>query len=184
VSDTITVLFVDDEPAVLSMVRRLLRDLPFDILTADDAVEALTLLRRRRVDVLVSDIEMPGMSGLELVRVARREFPGTLRMLMTGAATLDRVLDAINEGEVHRFFTKPFDGELFSRTLWTLVERIEKLRQEGEQETRRARREELYRWVDSRFPGTLDVQRGESGEVLIPVGALDRSAEAAGWRKR
>ncbi len=71
---------------------------------------------------------MPGMSGLELVKIVRREFPATLRMLLTGAGTMDRAIEAINEGEVHRFFTKPFDFELFLATMKRLAERIEKLR--------------------------------------------------------
>jgi DNA-binding NtrC family response regulator len=169
----ITVLFVDDEPAILRAIVRALRGSSFEVLAADSAEDALALMRARGVDVLVSDIDMPGMSGLELVKLVRREFPATLRMLLTAAGTMTRTLEAINEGEVHRFFTKPFDFELFRATMRSLVERIEKLRRDGELDARAARRAEFYRWVEEVFPGTLDVVRNEAGEVVIDPPAED-----------
>jgi DNA-binding NtrC family response regulator len=164
---TITVLFVDDEPAILHAIVRALRGSPFEVLTVDSAAAALARMRESSVDVLVTDIDMPEMSGLELVKLVRREFPATVRIVLTGAATMGRTLEAINEGEVHRFFGKPFDLDLFDATLRGLVERIRRLRREGELETRKMRRDELYRWVEHAFPHTLDLVRDESGRVVI-----------------
>jgi response regulator RpfG family c-di-GMP phosphodiesterase len=164
---TVTVLFVDDEPALLRSIVRALRGAPFQVLAADSAEEALTLMRERHVDVLVSDIDMPGMSGPELVALARREFPATLRMLLTGGTTMTRALAAINEGEVHRFFEKPFDAALFQTTMKALAERIEKLRNDGQVEARATRRRLLDHRIEEDFPGTLDVVRDESGAVVV-----------------
>lgn len=166
-TEVITVLFVDDEPAILRAILRTLEDAPFAVVAAPGAVEAIATMRERRIDVLVSDIDMPGMTGLELVKLARREFPATLRMLLTGAGTMDRTLDAINEGEVHRFFSKPFDYELFLATMRSLPARIEKLRHDRAHDAQKVRRDEFYAWVEATFPGTLDVARNESGEVEI-----------------
>lgn len=177
----VTVLFVDDEPLILAAFRRSLSGLPFETLTAESGPAALDILRQRRIDVLVSDIDMPGMSGLELVRIARREFPSTLRMLITGAVTMERTLHAINEGEVQRFFTKPFDLAMFRQTMTALVDRVERLRREGELDARAARRDELYAWVEARFPGTLAVTRNDAGEVLIDLPGLATALDAAGW---
>jgi DNA-binding NtrC family response regulator len=162
-----TVLFVDDEPALLQTIVRALRSSTLEVLAADGAEQALATMRGHGVDVLVSDIDMPGMSGLDLVKIVRREFPATLRMLFTGTATMDRAIEAINEGEVHRFFTKPFDLQLFRATFAATAERIGELRRDEEHRTRDARRGELFRWIESAFPGTLDVMRNARGEVLL-----------------
>jgi response regulator RpfG family c-di-GMP phosphodiesterase len=164
-----TVLFVDDEPAILRSIARALQGSPFDVLTAQSAAAALALMRQRRVDVLISDIDMPEMTGLELLTLVRREFPSTLRMLLTGAGTMDRALEAINEGEVHRFFTKPFDFELFLATMKRLAERIEKLRGDHFLDAHKARRDEFYRWVEDAFPGTLEVARNDRGELVVDL---------------
>jgi DNA-binding NtrC family response regulator len=166
-SPFVTVLFVDDEPALLRGIARMLRDAPLEVLTAGNAEEALAALRERDVDVLISDIDMPGMSGLELVKVVRREFPSVLRMLFSGAGTMDRAMEAINEGEVHRFFTKPFGLELFQATMAAMADRIDALRRDGEKRAQDTRREELYRWVEQVFPGTLDIARNAEGEIVI-----------------
>jgi DNA-binding NtrC family response regulator len=163
----LAILFVDDEPAILRSIARALQGTRFEVLSAASAADALALMRQRDVDVLVSDIDMPGMTGIELLAVARSEFPTTLRMLLTGAATMPRALAAINEGEVHRFLTKPFDLELFVATMTALAARIERLRREGELDAREAHREGFFRWVERAFPGTLAVARNERGEVVL-----------------
>jgi response regulator RpfG family c-di-GMP phosphodiesterase len=176
-----TVLFVDDEPAVLRAIVRSLRDAPFEVLSAHGPAEALALLAERPIDVLVSDIDMPEMSGLDLVKLVRLEHPSTVRMLLTGAGTLGRTLEAINEGEVFRFFTKPFDVEMFRATMRGLVERLASLRRQGETEARAARLGELHRWVDEVFPGTLDVRPARGAEVVVDPPPEDLALLGEAW---
>jgi DNA-binding NtrC family response regulator len=179
-TETLTILFVDDEPAVIRAVSRVVSaQTPFNVLTATSGEEALGLLRTRSVDVLVSDIDMPQMSGLELVRLASREFPSTLRILLTGAATMDRAVNAINEGEVVRFFAKPFDAETFIRALGELGERILRLRRERQADAQRERRDEFLGWIEDRYPGTLTFERSETGEVVINVVRLHTYVDSA-----
>jgi response regulator RpfG family c-di-GMP phosphodiesterase len=180
----ITILFVDDEPQILRLIARMLRGSPFTVLSAGSGADALTLMRQRNVDVLVSDIDMPQMSGLDLVKIVRREFPATLRMLLTGAASMARTIEAINEGEVHRFFTKPFDHALFHETITALAERIEKLRRSGELDARSAHEREFFRWIEHVYPGTLDVSRNERGEILIGDALEDLALLDSGRRSR
>jgi DNA-binding NtrC family response regulator len=176
----LTVLFVDDEPALLRVMARMTEARTgFDVRTATSARQALDVLRACSVDVLVSDIDMPEMSGLELVRVARREFPATLRILLTGAGTMERALDAINEGEVARFFAKPFDVDAFVGTLGDLRERILRNRRERYAEAQRERCEALFRWIESDYPGTLSVERAPSGEVVIDSARLRAFLDSA-----
>jgi DNA-binding NtrC family response regulator len=176
----LTILFVDDEPAVIRAISRaMIARTGFTVLTAASGDEALGLLRTCSIDVLVSDIDMPQMSGLELVRLTRREFPTTLRILLTGAGTMDRAIDAINEGEVVRFFAKPFDLDSFVRALTELGERVLTLRRERHAEAQRARCDEFFRWVEQRYPGTLAFERDDGGEVVIDVVRLRAYLDSA-----
>lgn len=166
-SAPIALLFVDDEPSMLSGVRRLLSDSPFDVITAPDAATAIEILRARAVDVLVSDLDMPGMNGLELVALARREFPTTLRMLLTATPSQERVMRAVNEGEVARFFVKPFDPMVFRDAMITLASRIEMERRVRAEAAEQERGEALVRWAEARYPHLRRIRRDETGDAIF-----------------
>jgi two-component system, probable response regulator PhcQ len=102
-----TILLVDDEPNVTDALKRALRREPYELLTATSAFAAQQILERQHVDVVVSDEQMPGMSGSELLSSVRKQFPHTIRMILSGQASLEAAVRAINEGEVYRFFLKP-----------------------------------------------------------------------------
>ena len=103
------VLLVDDDSSVTDGLRRQLRREPYEIVSATSGAQALQLLRREAIDVVISDERMPGMSGSELLAAVFREFPQTVRMVLTGHASLQATLRAINEGQISRFFIKPCD---------------------------------------------------------------------------
>jgi DNA-binding NtrC family response regulator len=102
-----TLLLVDDEPNVTDALKRALRREPYEILTATSGPAALELLERQHVDVVISDEQMPGMSGSVFLSTVRKQFPHTIRMILSGQASLEAAVRAINEGEVYRFFLKP-----------------------------------------------------------------------------
>ncbi len=106
-----TLLLVDDEDNILSAMKRLLRRDGYRILSAAGGEEALALLDREAVDVIVSDQRMPGMSGIEFLRRARLCHPRTVRIVLSGYTELQSVTSAINEGAVYKFLTKPWDDE-------------------------------------------------------------------------
>ncbi len=105
-----TVLLVDDDPHLLAALRRALRSEPYEVLLAETAGAALWLLASDRVDVLVTDQRMPGMSGAEFLAKVRAEYPHVISIMLTGHADLATAISAINAGEVYRFFTKPCDA--------------------------------------------------------------------------
>jgi diguanylate cyclase (GGDEF)-like protein len=108
-----TLLLVDDEPAILSALTRLLRRENYRILTAASGEEALALLAEHEVGVIVTDQRMPGMSGTELLARARTMHPKAVRIVLSGYTGLDSLTEAINRGEVYKFLTKPWeDAEL------------------------------------------------------------------------
>jgi two-component system, probable response regulator PhcQ len=104
---TATILLVDDEPQVTDALKRALRREPYDFLAAASGAAAQAILDKQHVDVIISDEQMPGMSGSEFLSQVRKQFPRTIRMILSGQASLDAAVRAINEGEVYRFFLKP-----------------------------------------------------------------------------
>ena len=106
-----TLLLVDDESNVLSAITRALRRDGYRILTATGAEEALNILAREEVDVIVSDQRMPGMSGTELLARVKDMHPQTVRIVLSGYTDLGVVTDAINQGAIYKFLTKPWDDE-------------------------------------------------------------------------
>ncbi len=106
-----TLLRVDDEDNILSSLRRLLRREGYRILLAHSAAEGLKLLAETHVDVILSDQRMPGMTGVEFLRRAKELVPDTVRMVLSGFTDLQSVIDAVNEGAIYQFLTKPWDDE-------------------------------------------------------------------------
>ena len=106
-----TLLLVDDEPNILTALKRLFRRDGHRMLSAASGAEALEVLSQHKVDVIITDQRMPGMTGVELLRSAKTLYPDTIRMVLSGYTELQSVTDAINEGAVYRFLTKPWDDE-------------------------------------------------------------------------
>ncbi len=101
-------LLVDDDTRVTQALRRTLRAVvPWDVQTANSAREAIALLERESFDAVISDERMPETTGSELLREVRRRWPDTTRIILTGEASLESTIRAINEAEIYRFLTKP-----------------------------------------------------------------------------
>lgn len=106
-----TILLVDDEENILASLRRLLRRDGYRILYTTRAAEGLEILAKNDVDVILSDQRMPSMTGVEFLRRAKTIHPGTIRMVLSGYTELQSVTDAINEGAIYKFLTKPWDDD-------------------------------------------------------------------------
>jgi DNA-binding NtrC family response regulator len=106
-----TVLFVDDEARVLSCLKGGLLDEPYKSLFANSGKEALEILDQNEVQVIVTDMRMPEMGGLELLKIVKEEYPHIVRMVLSGYTQVTTLLTAINQGEIFRFITKPWDFE-------------------------------------------------------------------------
>src|SRR6266851_2891936 len=116
------ILCVDDEPNVLSAFERQLRK-EFAVTTARDGAEALDLAARQGpFAVILSDMRMPGMTGVELLTRMRQAAPDTVRIMLTGNADQQTAVEAINEGHIFRFLTKPCAPELLARAVAAGVE--------------------------------------------------------------
>lgn len=104
------ILLVDDEPPILKALTRLLQYEGYTIRATTDPREAVEILRSEEIHLVVSDHTMPTMTGIEVLRKARLLRPETVRVILTGNADLQMALDAVNQGEIYRFLTKPWDN--------------------------------------------------------------------------
>jgi PAS domain S-box-containing protein/diguanylate cyclase (GGDEF)-like protein len=107
-----TLLLVDDEENIVASLKRLLRRDGYHIITATSAAEGLQRLAEHEVDVIVSDQRMPGMTGVEFLHRAKALYPQTVRMVLSGYTELQSIIDAVNEGAIYKFLTKPWDDTL------------------------------------------------------------------------
>ncbi len=115
------VLFVDDDVANLTVFEAAFGG-DFEVLTADNGVNALALLARHDVAVLLADQRMPGMTGVELLTRARAEFPAVERILITAYSNLDEAIDAVNQGHIRRYMRKPWNHDDLRAALGDAIE--------------------------------------------------------------
>ncbi|WP_300337314.1 HD domain-containing phosphohydrolase [Accumulibacter sp.] len=104
-----TLLLVDDEPSILSALRRLFRPCGYRILTSESGAGGLDLLGRENIDLVISDMRMPEMDGAQFLEKVRAGWPRVIRILLTGYADIAATVNAINKGEIYRYISKPWD---------------------------------------------------------------------------
>ncbi len=103
------ILIVDDEEQILKSLQRALMDENYEIVTTTSGEEALDLVRRRPFKVIISDERMPNMFGSELLAKISLRQPEVVKMLLTGYASVEAAIRAVNHGEIYRFLVKPWD---------------------------------------------------------------------------
>ncbi|MDQ7006062.1 MAG: response regulator [Acidobacteriota bacterium] len=173
-----TVLLVDDEPRVTAALRRRLRREGMQVLEAQSGEQALEILDAEAVDVLVSDERMPGMSGSELVRRAAESHPEVIRIILSGQATLDAAVKAINEGQIFRFLLKPCEETELLYCIRQALEHRDLLRENTELRREVDEKMRLLRHLEQDNPGITTIEEDEEGAVVIDVReALDLTPE-------
>jgi len=114
ISDTnISILIVDDENDTLSALKRFLRKESFIIHLASSAHQALDVLERLTCEIVVTDLRMPEMTGLELIQELKKRYPDIIRIILSGTEDIGLIIDSINSGEIFRFIPKPLNPQLF-----------------------------------------------------------------------
>ncbi|MEJ2665371.1 MAG: response regulator [Spirochaetia bacterium] len=115
------ILCIDDEVNILKSIKRLFIDEEYEIMTTTKGEEGLELLKKRKVDVLITDQQMPGIKGLEIIKQAKKISPQTVRIMITGYSDIDVTISAINEGEIHRYIAKPWDNDQFKQIVKSVL---------------------------------------------------------------
>lgn len=162
------ILLVDDEANVLSALTRALIDDPYEILTASGGVQALEVMAGKNIKAIVSDERMVGMQGSELLAEVKRRSPHTVRILLTGHATIEAAMRAVNEGEIYRFFTKPWDDMQLRFALLSAVEKYD-LEAENRRLLATVRDQAMeIKVLERRYPGISRVEKDSRGTFLLP----------------
>lgn len=118
-------LLVDDEPKIISFIERVLRKEGYCIFSTTNAREGFELLATNRISVVLSDLRMPGMDGIEFLSRVSRLHPETVRIAMSGYADMNMVTEAINRGAIYKFLTKPFENEMLRQSIAKAFEQFE-----------------------------------------------------------
>lgn len=161
------VLLVDDEPNFLNSMVRSLRREDFILYTANSGQDALALLQENRIDVIVTDEMMPGMHGSDLISIVREQYPDIMCILLTGFASLDAALKAINNGEVYRFLTKPCEVADLAMTITTALQQKHLIAESRQLVKEIQDKDNFIKSLEKKHPGITDVKRDEDGAIII-----------------
>jgi response regulator RpfG family c-di-GMP phosphodiesterase len=162
-----TLLIVDDEPNILAALRRVFRSDRYQVLAASSGREGLELLALHSVGVILSDQRMPEMTGVEFLRRVKDLYPETVRIVLSGYTDLKSITDAINQGAIYKFLTKPWEDDQLRENIQEAFQRYE-LKQENlrlTEEIRQANHElsEINRMLEQRIQEkTLSLQQSMS----------------------
>jgi response regulator RpfG family c-di-GMP phosphodiesterase len=163
------VLFVDDEKEILSSIRRQFRKESFEAITCNSANEALELLNKDEFQVIVSDERMPVMSGLELMKKVKQNYPEIIRIILSGYADSETIINAINMGEIFRFVSKPWVYDDIKRIIgealdkWSIEKKNKKYMEHILDENRRLKMRLTFR------ESSLSLEQDVIDEIPVPL---------------
>jgi response regulator RpfG family c-di-GMP phosphodiesterase len=121
----ITILYVDDEENNLTSFKATFR-IKYNVLTASSAEEALKLMETKPVEIVITDQRMPKMTGVEFLELVIEKFPDPMRILLTGYADMNAVIDAVNKGKIFHYLSKPWNEEELESTINRAFETYQK----------------------------------------------------------
>ncbi len=154
------ILIVDDQPLVLSVLRDILSRGPYHVLAVESAEKALQLMEGESVDVVISDERMPGMQGSEFLAIVRNKYPQVVRIILTGHASVESAMRAVNESEIFRFLTKPVNRDVLHKAVEDALISKTKGRKAEQHYS-------LLKHLEKQAPGITHVKRDEDGVVII-----------------
>ena len=162
------ILLVDDESNVLSSLKRALFDEPLEIVTVTSGEAALEIMKDHFFKLVISDERMIGMQGSELLALIREKYPDTIRIMLTGHATLEAAMKAVNEGEIYRFFAKPWDDHDLKFAIRSAVEKFD-LEAENRRLLATVKQQSLeIKVLEKRYPGISRVEKDSRGVFVLP----------------
>ncbi|HZX30768.1 MAG TPA: HD domain-containing phosphohydrolase [Rhodocyclaceae bacterium] len=156
-----TLLCVDDEPNILSALRRLFRPVGYQVLVAGSGAEALEILEREPVDLIISDMRMPVMDGASLLAIVRERWPQAIRILLTGYADMTSTIAAINRGEIFRYISKPWDDPDVLLVVKSALERKELEREKARLEALTIRQNEELKALNASLEQKVEERTAE-----------------------
>ncbi len=162
-----SILLVDDESSVLSALKRALIDEPYTIHAVNSGAEGLSVLEETAVKLVISDEKMPGMSGSAFLSTVKELFPETLRIILTGHASIEAAMNAVNNGEIYRFFSKPWNEIELKLAIRSAIEKYD-LEAENKRLLKTVTRQaDELKQLEETHPGITDLERDEDGTLVL-----------------
>ena len=161
------ILIVDDESTVLEVLQDAFSKEPYEVISAESAAEALDIMAMKQIDLVISDDQMPGLTGTEFLAQVRKKYPNTTRIILTGHANLETAINSINKAEIHRFFTKPCNMLDLIVTVRLALQNKE-LKEEVQRLSEITTHQSLViEEMEHLYPGITRVRRNAEGDVII-----------------
>jgi DNA-binding NtrC family response regulator len=162
-----SILIVDDEPDVISAIKRSLMEETYNIFSANSGVEALKILKEHKIKLVISDEMMPGMSGTEFLSAVKNIFPETIRIMLTGHASILAAMKAVNSGEIYRFFSKPWDDIELKLSIRSAIEKYN-LEEENRRLLKTVKRQESeIKQLEKMHPGITSLKKDNEGHFIL-----------------
>jgi DNA-binding NtrC family response regulator len=162
-----SILLVDDEANVIAAIKRAFIDEACQIYSAQSAVEAMGIIKCNPIKVVISDEMMPGITGAEFLSMVRDQYPNIVRIMLTGHASIDSAIKAINGGEIYRFFTKPWDDMDLRFAVRAAIDKYN-LEDENRRLLYLVRKQALnFKLLERQFPGITKLERDDAGRIIL-----------------
>jgi DNA-binding NtrC family response regulator len=164
---TRTLLVVDDDDCIRRALQLTLANDGYVVHVASGGAEALEILRHNPIDVIISDHMMPEMSGLELLKLACDRYPDVGRIMLTAVGDVEVAARAINEGEIHRFLTKPWDNTELKITVHTVLTQVWLERENRALLATVSQQANYLGTLRREYPEIFSVRRDDEGAILL-----------------
>jgi two-component system probable response regulator PhcQ len=173
-----SILLVDDEAHVISALQRALLDEGYDTVGAAGGEEALERMGERKFKVIISDEMMPGMDGAALLAAVKERYPETVRMMLTGHASIQATMRAVNRGEIYRFFVKPWDDMELKLAIRSAMEKYD-LEEENRRLLRTVKSQSReIKYLEQKYPGITELRRDADGAIRLEIDISDAEIAA------
>ena len=176
--DTPTILLVDDEPDLLEVFRERLEPEGYRCLLATSGSQALELLDQTSIDLVITDIRMPGISGTQLLQQVAVRRPDTLRMIITGLGDKESIVEAVNKGHIHAFFSKPWDSAALLHTVKSAIQ--EKQLRDGEKE----QTEQYIESIKGQYRITVEIFQKLADTAMDAILMIDDEGKISYWNRQ
>ncbi|MBI5115626.1 response regulator [Candidatus Poribacteria bacterium] len=170
------ILIVDDDKSVRSALKRVFAETPYIVLEAENPKEALAALAGGSVSVIITDEKMPGYSGLDFVKLVKRKCPEAVRIMLTGYANTQTVISAINDGEIFRFFTKPWNDSELVAAVRQAVDSIHEKELESSILSASSEPRKETEELETHYPGITKVLKDDEGYIILEDDSDSRKA--------
>jgi len=161
------IMLVDDEAYVISALQRALIDESYETTGVNSGEAALQLMEEKSYKVVISDERMPGMDGATFLSLVKERYPETVRIMLTGHASVDATMKAVNNGEIYRFFVKPWDEIQLKLAIRSAIEKYDLEAENGRLLRAIRRQNQEMKYLEEHYPGITELRKDASGAIEL-----------------